>query len=89
MLRTVAQAALESAGTTINQALERHVSERLGRAPLGGGNERVVGCLVLPAMWQPVRGYFSRNGYAERGLTLVIAQFGSPCHGLRAAVAAA
>jgi putative transposase len=73
MYEQVAQAALQSASTTINAALEGHVNERLGRAPYVR-RKRVRGSDVLCCQrcGSRVRGHFSRNGYRERGLTLVI-----------------
>lgn len=69
----VAQVALQSASTAINEALARHVSERLGRGPhVRRKRARGSDVLCCQRCGSRVRGHFSRNGYRERGLTLAI-----------------
>jgi transposase-like protein len=69
----LAQSMLQDAKRAINQALEQYVDDRLGRAPYVR-RKRVRGSDVLRCQrcGSRVRAHFSRNGYRQRGLTLVI-----------------
>jgi putative transposase len=73
MYEQMAETLLTSATETINQALETHVSKWLGRAAyVRRKRARGSGLLCCQKCGSRVRWQFSRNGYRERGLTLVI-----------------
>lgn len=73
MYEQMVEALLASATETINRALEKHVTDWLGReAYIRRKRVRGSGLLCCQRCGSRVRWQFSRNGYRERDLTLVI-----------------